>query len=141
MGALFFVAVANGVTTRHDGCMSDEPVKGTEKRNPDGTFVKGHVPVSPGRPRLPDWFKSRGPDALRVLIAQATGEEVQSDDGSVLPAVTQVAKDSSPKERAQAADLIANRVYGKAPDVISGDPDNPVRACLRIEFVKPEKTE
>ena len=90
-----------------------------------------------GRPRLPDWFKSRGPDALRVLIAQATGECVQSDDGSVLPAVKQVAESSSPKERAQAADLIANRVYGKAPDVISGDPDNPVMAHIRIEFVKP----
>jgi len=121
--------------------MAETPVKATEKRNPDGTFIKGHVPVSPGRPRLPDWFKARGPDALRVLIAQATGELVLSDDGTVLPAVKQVAESSSPKERAQAADLIANRVYGKAPDVIAGDPDAPIRTHLRVEFVKPEKPE
>ncbi len=119
--------------------MSEEPNKATAKRNPDGTFIKGGAPVSPGRPRLPDWFKSRGPDALRVLLAQATGEEVPSDDGTVLPAVKQVAAESSPKERAQAADLIANRVYGKAPDVITGDPDNPMRAHLTVEFVRAKK--
>jgi hypothetical protein len=90
-----------------------------------------------GRPKLPEWFKSRGPDALRVLLAQATGELVPCDDGSILPAVVQVAADSTPKERAQAADMIANRVYGKAPDVITGDGDNPLSLCLKVEFVKP----
>ena len=90
-----------------------------------------------GRPRLPDWFKSRGPDALRVLLAQATGEIVADENGKVLPAVQQVATESTAKERAAAAELVANRLYGKAPDVITGDADNPVRASIEVRFVKP----
>lgn len=82
-----------------------------QSANPNG--------AGPGRPKLPEWFKSRGPDALRVLLAQATGELVTCDDGSILPAVVQVAADSSPKERAQAADLIANRIYGKSPETVT----------------------
>ena len=110
-------------------------------RDANGRLLPGQsanpAGAGPGRPRLPDWFKSRGPDALRVLLAQATGELVPSEDGSILPAVAQVASDSTPKERAQAADIIANRVYGKAPDVITGDADNPVSLCLEVRFRKP----
>lgn len=107
------------------------------KQAPSTAFKPGVSGNPAGRPKLPDWFKSRGPDALRVLLAQATGELVPCDDGSILPAVVQVAADSTPKERAQAADMIANRVYGKAPDVVTGDGDNPLSLCLKVEFVKP----
>ena len=120
--------------------MPDEPVNTEEKRDQLGRFAPGTAPgKSPGRPRLPDWFKARGPAALRILVAQATGEALPEDDGKVSAAVAQVAADSSTKERGAACIELANRVYGKAPDVISGDPDSPVHACLRIEFVKPEK--
>lgn len=115
--------------------MADEPIKATEKRNPDGTFVKGHVPASPGRPRLPDWFKAKGVDALRVLSAAATGTVDDMPDPP--PAALQVATESSAKERLAASMELANRVFGKAPDVITGDADNPVRAAIEVRFVKP----
>jgi hypothetical protein len=106
-------------------------------RDAQGRLLPGNSANPMGRPKLPDWFKSRGPDALRVLVAQATGEVIPSDDGTVLPAVQQVASESSPKERTAAAAIIADRIYGKAPDVISGDPDNPIAAAIRVEFIKP----
>lgn len=121
------------------GGMGDEPNKGSGKRRADGTFLPGQAPMSPGRPRLPDWFKARGPAALRILVAQATGEAIPEDDGNVSTAVAEVAASSSTKERGAAAIEIVNRVYGKAPDVIAGDPDNPISAHLRVEFVKPDK--
>jgi hypothetical protein len=74
---------------------------------------------------------------LRVLLAQATGEVIPDENGKVLPAVQQVATESTAKERAAAAELVANRLYGKAPDVITGDADNPVRAAIEVRFIKP----
>jgi hypothetical protein len=53
-----------------------------------------------------------------VLLAQATGTPVACDDGTVLPAVEQVARDSSCKERRQAAEAVVERIYGKAPATI-----------------------
>jgi len=108
-----------------------------KKQAPSTAFKPGQSGNPAGRPRLPDWFRAKGPDALRVLIAQATGEVIPQDDGTILPAVTQVAMESSPKERTQAAAIIADRVYGKAPDVITGDADNPLRAAIEVRFVKP----
>lgn len=103
-------------------------------RKPNGHFAEGAAP-GPGRPRLPDWFKAKGVDALRVLAAAATGTV---DDMPDLPAAaTQVAAESSPKERIAASTELANRVYGKAPDVITGDADNPVSLCLEVRFRKP----
>lgn len=106
-------------------------------RDEKGRLLPGSSANPTGRPKLPDWFKSRGPDALRVLLAQATGEIVADENGKVLPAVQQVATESTAKERAAAAELVANRLYGKAPDVITGDADNPVRAAIEVRFVKP----
>lgn len=98
-------------------------------------FVKGQAPVSPGRPRLPDWFKAKGVDALRVLSAAATGTVDDMPDPP--PAALQVATESSAKERLAASMELANRVFGKAPDVITGDADNPIRAAIEVRFVKP----
>jgi hypothetical protein len=108
-------------------------------RDAHGRLLPGGTanPAGGGRPRLPDWFKAKGPDSLRVLVAQATGEIIPQDDGTVLPAVQQVALESSPKERTAAAAIIADRIYGKAPDVITGDADNPIKAAIEVRFVKP----
>lgn len=116
--------------------MSDACKPSGNAKAPGVPFAVGN-PGGPGRPRLPDWFKARGPAALRILVAQATGEAIPEDDGKVSAAVAQVAADSSTKERGAACIELANRVYGKAPDVISGDPDNPVLAKITVEFVKP----
>jgi hypothetical protein len=97
---------------------------------PGRPFEVGN-PGGPGRPRLPDWFRARGPDALRVLLAQATGEVVACDDGTVLPAVEQVARESSCKERRQAAEAVVERVYGKAPATIEVDGELAVRQVIR----------
>jgi len=122
----------------HDGCMSDDASKRDENAPVIGRpFVPGN-PGGPGRPRLPDWFKSRGPAALRVLVAQATGEAIPEDDGRVSAAVTEAATLSSPKVRAAASIEIVNRIYGKAPDVIAGDPDSPLAvSVIRRVIVDP----
>lgn len=97
-----------------------EPVNTEEKRDANGRFAPGTAPgKSPGRPMLPAWFKSRGPSALRILVAQATGEAMPDDDGVVSAAVVQVAADSSTKERGAASIEMANRIYGKAPETMT----------------------
>lgn len=96
--------------------------------------------VNAGRPKLPDWFKARGPDALRVLVAQATGEVLPQDDGTVLPAVAQVAVESSPKERLAAAEVIADRVYGKAPATVEVEGEVSVKSIIR-KIVDPTPTD
>lgn len=109
-------------------------------RTPTGQWAPGGAPASPGRPKLPDWFKSRGPDALRVLVAQATGEVLPQDDGTVLPAVQQVAVESSPKERLAAAEVIADRVYGKAPATVEVEGEVTVKSIIR-KIVDPTPTD
>jgi hypothetical protein len=37
--------------------------------------------------------------------------------------------------RAMAADRLLDRGWGKAPQAIVGDPDNPMRLATQIEFV------
>jgi hypothetical protein len=120
--------------------MSDDPIKVDEKRDGLGRFAPGHnPPASPGRPKLPDWFKSRGPAALRILVAQATGEAIPEDNGEVSAAVAEVASSSSTKVRGAAAIEIVNRVYGKAPDVIAGEPGAPlVLSVIRRVVVDPK---
>lgn len=97
---------------------ASKPEENLTKRSGLVPFAKGN-PGGPGRPKLPDWFRDLGPDALRVLAAQATGIAFPRDDGTVLPAVSQVASDSTPKERASAAAVIADRIYGKAPETVT----------------------
>jgi hypothetical protein len=119
------------MTSPTDDDMAGAPKNAPVKRDANGRWAPGGAPISPGRPRLPDWFRARGPDALRVLLAQATGEVVACDDGTVLPAVEQVARESSCKERRQAAEAVVERVYGKAPATIEVDGELAVRQVIR----------
>jgi hypothetical protein len=87
-------------------------------RGERGQFLPGRSPNPAGRPKLPEWFKSGAEDCLRVILSQATGVVIPQPDGTVLPAVQQVALESSTKERLQAAEAVANRVLGKAPEML-----------------------
>jgi hypothetical protein len=97
---------------------ASKPEENLTKRSGLVPFAKGN-PGGPGRKPLPSWFRDLGDDALRVLAAQATGVAFPQDDGTVLPAVQHVALESSPKERASAAAIIADRIYGKAPETVT----------------------
>lgn len=68
---------------------------------------------------LPAFFKERGPAALRILVAQATGEALADENGVVSAAVAEVAASSSTKERGAASIEMANRIYGKAPETVT----------------------
>jgi hypothetical protein len=117
--------------------MSDEdPNNALEKRNPDGTWAQGGSPKSPGRPKLPAFFKERGPNALRMIVAQATGEALPGDDGAVSAAVAEVAASSSTKERGAAAIEMANRIYGKAPETLTLEGGSPILDML-VGMAKP----
>jgi hypothetical protein len=54
--------------------------------------------AGPGRSALPDWFKEKGPEALKHLAAVASGDEV---DAKI--------------SRAMACLSMIERIYGKAP--------------------------
>jgi hypothetical protein len=109
---------------------NQEPIRDERGRMLPGKTLNP-TGIGAGRPKLPDWFRSRGPDALRVLLAQATGVPVACDDGKVLPAVEQVARESSCKERRQAAEAVVERIYGKAPATLEVDGELAVRQVIR----------
>jgi hypothetical protein len=88
-------------------------------RDARGLFLPGSTGNAGGRPSLPDWFKSRAPDALKYLLDVATGEE---------PA--------EPELRVKAAALVVDRVYGKAPETITVDGQSGVMDLL-IALAKP----
>ena len=58
--------------------------------------------VNGGRPKLPDWFKAKGEEALRHLLDVATGVEPVE-----------------PELRFKAASLVVDRIYGKAPETVT----------------------
>ncbi len=85
-----------------------------------------------GRKPLPEWFKSSAEDCLRVLVACATGTAREGDP----PAAFLVAADASPKERIAAAELVCNRVLGKAPETLTLEGGSPVLDLL-VAMAKP----
>lgn len=105
-------------------------------RGARGQFLPGQSPNPAGRPRLPEWFKSGAEDCLRVILAQATGVVIPQPDGTVLPAVQQVALESTTKERKEAAEAVANRVLGKAPELLQVDGGSAVMDLL-VAMAKP----
>ena len=69
------------------------------KRDANGRIVAGSAAMNPGgRPVYPDWFKARGDDALRKLLAVMDGKDV---DEKISPAM--------------AADKVISRIYGAPP--------------------------
>jgi hypothetical protein len=90
------------------------------ERKADGRFAAGHAPLSNGRPKLPDWFKESGPEALKYLLGVALGTE-----------------DSNPKLRLQAAALVVDRIYGKAPETVTVEGQLAVEKIIR-EIVTPK---
>jgi hypothetical protein len=108
--------------------MSDTTTLGSGLR----PWAPGQSGNPSGRKPLPTWFKSSAEDCLRVLVACATGK-VQDGDP---PAALEVATSASPKERIHAAELVCNRVLGKAPETITVDGQSGVMDLL-IALAKP----
>ena len=74
-------------------------VKNELLRAEGGKFAKGNKnKAGPGRPKNPQWFKDRGPDAMRYLLKVAMGEEKASES-----------------IRMHAVSLVVERIYGKPP--------------------------
>ena len=100
--------------------MADTPTLG---RDGTGKFLPGNQSGNGGngggRPKLPEWFKDRAPEALRYLLMVAVGEE---------PAEA--------KDRIKAAQTVVDRVYGKAPETITIDGGSPVLDLL-VAMAKP----
>ena len=102
-------------------------------RGERGQFLPGNTTAHQGgRPKLPEWFRSSTEDCLRVLVACATGKVQEGDP----PAALEVATSASPKERIHAAELVCNRVLGKAPETITVDGQSGVMDLL-IALAKP----
>ena len=79
-------------------------IKLTPNRDANGRLLPGSTanPAGGGRPKLPDWFKSKGEEALRHLLDVATGVEPVE-----------------PELRFKAASIVVDRIYGKAPETVT----------------------
>jgi hypothetical protein len=106
------------------------------------TIGRGLRPWAPGqsgnpsgRKPLPDWFRSSADDCLRVLVACATGRTQPGDP----PAAADVAANAETKDRIKAAELVCNRVLGKAPETITVDGQSGILDVL-IALAKPVET-
>lgn len=76
-------------------------------------FAKGNP--GGGRPALPDWFKSGAPEALKYLLAVATGEQPVDDEAL----------------RVRAAESVVDRVYGKAPQAVEASVTGEVSPAMQ----------
>lgn len=84
-------------------------------RDERGYFLPGNpIAKQGGRKPLPAWFRDGAEDCLMVLMACATGRARPDAP----PAAHQVAAEATAKERLQAAEAVANRVLGKAPEML-----------------------
>jgi hypothetical protein len=85
----------------------------TVKRSENGTFLPGNP--GGGRSKLPDFFREKGPDALREILRIATEGEG--------------------KLQMQALIYVADRIYGKAVqgvEVEGGEGVNGMLAALLV---------
>ena len=78
--------------------------KPTPNRDANGRLLPGSTanPAGGGRPKLPDWFRAKGEEALKHLLDVATG-----------------VVDVEPELRFKAAALVVDRIYGKAPETVT----------------------
>lgn len=80
------------------------------QRDEKGRLLPGNTANGGGWPKLPEWLKERGPEALKYIADVALGVE-----------------EAEPDLRLKAAAIIVDRYYGKAREqvVVSGDDSNP----------------
>lgn len=103
--------------------MSDDPPDRPKTgRDASGRFAAGNP--GGGRPALPDWFRDRGPDSLRVLLRVMDGELI---DEKV--------------SRAQAAQFVKESIYGKAPQSVEGDEATVTAAAAALVLLATKKKE
>lgn len=98
---------------------------GSSKKMPSGVLWEPGQSGNPGgRPAgLPHWFKDRGPEALMMTLAAATGRVVELE-GITSKAHRDMATDAPLPLRAACAKDMREAIYGKSPDVAdtgSGD--------------------
>ncbi len=108
------------------------------QRDARGRALPGNSlnPAGGGRKPLPDWFKDRGPDALLLLLAAATGQVVEID-GITTAAHRDVAANTPPHLRIDAAGRMVDRIYGKAAEHMSVDGQQAITKIVRV-FVHPD---
>jgi hypothetical protein len=84
----------------------------TEIRDPTGRFTLGNAPLSPGRPRLPEWLKGHTDALLRLQVVAAL-------EGRLVYPATDTEEETTervaPKERIAAGERLLDRLLGKAP--------------------------
>lgn len=99
--------------------------KPAPQRDERGRLLPGSTanPGGGGRPKLPDWFKSKAPEALQHLLNVATGVE---------PA--------EPELRLKAAMSVVDRFYGKAPETVTVEGQTPLMDIL-VAMAKPVKSD
>jgi len=89
-----------------------------------------------GRAKLPDWFKGHGESALAMLVAAGTGRVVTLDeDTDAELAARQAMADGCPANiRSEAANRIADRLYGKVKETVAVEGENgqPVERVVRF---------
>lgn len=113
---------------------NDDARKRAQKPVIGRPFVKGQAP-GPGRPKLPPWFKARGDDALKTLLAAATGIAAEDDP----PGAKELAASCSDRVRLTAALAVIDRVYGKVTDTVELAGNEGITGIQRIivGFVSP----
>lgn len=84
------------------------------QRDEAGRLLPGGTANPGGRPKLPDWYRALGPDALRIIADIALGER---EDARLSPG--------------QAASLMKEHIYGRAPQA-SEDADAAAEAFAKM---------
>ena len=97
-------------------------------RDEKGRITPGSSLNPLGKPSLPSWFKDRGPDALKTLMAAATGRAGDDDP----PAAKELAKTCADRVRADCAKTVVERIYGKVTDVVEVQGDAAVAVIKRV---------
>jgi hypothetical protein len=96
---------------------------GTSARGPGRPFEKGRSGNPGGRPKLEGEIRKlaqkHGPNALKRLV--------------------ELMKSSNERVAVAAAQAVLDRAYGKPPQGLHIEGDNPIAPAVRIEFVKPKE--
>ena len=100
--------------------MSDDAAK-RPIRDEKGRLLPGHGAPGPGKPALPSWFKEKGPQAIALLWAAASGEVAEGLPDVVKKTAENLAADIDHKTRVAAIDKVIERIHGKVKDTVEVD--------------------